>query len=88
MRFMREEDDDGEEEDFFSAEHDNFISQQNALEGFHLHIVEKKLKAEILFECMRDCKKKFFWNFISDDKKMEKIKEFYNFAIDLLEMKE
>lgn len=88
MRFMRDDDNNSEDEDFFSSEHENFISQQNALEGFHLHIVEKKLRADILFESIENCKKSFFWNFMSNQSKMQKIKNFYNFAIELLEMKE
>lgn len=91
MRFI-EHDDDEEDEDmdgFMSdGEYENIFSQQNALEGFHLHILEKNLKAKILFECFNICKNSIFWFFYSDEKKLMKIKNTYENLIDLLEMKE
>lgn len=93
MRFIRSDGDgDDDMDDFMDEEnyenYENIISQQNALEGFHLHILEQNLKAKILFESLKICQKSFFWRFYSEDKKFEKLKNLYSDFIELLEMKE
>jgi hypothetical protein len=98
MRFIRSDGDgDGDDDmdDFMDEEnyenyenYESIISQQNALEGFHLHILEQNLKAKILFESLKLCQKSFFWKFYSESKKLEKLKKLYDEFINLLEMKE
>ena len=95
MRFIRKDGDEYEDEDnndmdgyMDEGDYESLISQQNALEGFHLHILEKNLKTKILLESMKFCEKGFFWRFFSQDWKINQIKRFYEEFINLLEMKE
>lgn len=91
MRFMRnnEDEEDDDIDNFMNEEdYEGIISQQNALEGFHLHILENSLKMKILSESLKMCKNNFFWFIYSEDKKLKKIKNLYNNFIELLEMKE
>lgn len=93
MRFIRNDgDEDDDMDDFMDEEsyenYESIISQQNALEGFHLHILEQNLKAKILFESLKLCQKSFFWKFYSEGKKLERVKKLYDEFINLLEMKE
>jgi hypothetical protein len=87
---MRNEGEDDDDMDGFMHEEDyeNIISHQNALEGFHLHILEKNLKIKILFESLKLCKNNLFWIFYSQEKKNQQITKVYNEFIELLDMKE
>ena len=95
MRFMENDDDDDDEyneyenaDGFMDAEYENILSQQTALEGFHLHILEQNLKTKILFESFKFCKSNIFWLFYSEEYKLSKIKNTYKYLIETLEMKE
>jgi hypothetical protein len=89
MRFAREDSDDEDDMDnFMDEDYENIISQQNALEGFHLHILENNLKAKILAESLKLCRNNLLWIFYSQKSKVKKIKEAYNGFIEILEMKE
>lgn len=92
MRFIDDGDDiDDEYEDddrFMEGEYENILSQQTALEGFHLHILEQNIKTKILFECFKFCKSNIFWLFYSEEYKLSKIKNTYKYLIETLEMKE
>jgi hypothetical protein len=94
MRFIRKNGDEDEYNDddmdgfMDEGDYESLISQQNALEGFHLHILEKNLKTKILFESVKFCEKSIFWRFFSQEWKLNQIKRFYEEFIDLLDMKE
>ena len=62
-RFMGNEDDDFDEFLEDGEEYKSLMSQQNALEGFHLHIMEKNLKNKILYKSIKCCQDNFFWRF-------------------------
>lgn len=96
MRFIRkDEDEDEDEEDdddmrgfMDEGDYEGLISQQNALEGFHLQVLEKNLKTKILLESVKFCEKSIFWRFFSQDYKLNQIKKLYEEFINLLDMKE
>ena len=86
---MDDDGDDNEHDEFLEeGEYKNLMSQQNALEGFHLHVMEKNLKNKILYKSMKCCEESFFWNFYSVEKRLSYIKKVYEEFIDLLEMKD
>jgi|688.fasta_scaffold00614_51 hypothetical protein len=91
MRFIDDNDDDEYEDDdrfIDEGEYESILSQQTAIDGFHLHILEQNLKSKILFECFKFCKSNIFWFFYSEEYKLNKIKNTYKFLIETLEMKE
>jgi len=91
MRYVDNNDNNGDDEfdDFVDdGAYKNLMSQQNALEGFHLHIMEKNLKNKILYKSIKCCEESFFWNFYSVEKRLSCIKKVYEEFIDLLEMKD
>jgi hypothetical protein len=83
-----EDDYEYETDGFVEGEYESILSQQTALEGFHLHMLEQNLKAKILFECFKFCKSNIFWFFYSEEYKLSKIKNTYKYLIETLEMKE
>jgi len=90
---MRYSDDNNNEDEFDNdfvdeGAYKNLMSQQNALEGFHLHIMENNLKNKILYKSIKCCEESFFWKFYSIEKRLSCIKKAYEEFIDLLEMKD
>jgi len=86
-----EEDDDHLDDnldDFLDGDYKNIFSQQNALEGFHLHLLEKKISSSILSKSIKVCEKNIFWNFYKIDTKLNKIKQVYESFISLLKIEE
>lgn len=84
-RFMKNEDD---FDDFSENDYRNLLNQQNALEGFHLHLLEKRITDRILSRSIRLCEKNFFWNFYSINKKLGMVSKAYNNFINLLKIEE
>lgn len=84
-RFMKNYD---EEPEDFEEDYRNLINQQNALEGFHLHLLEKKVIDKILYKSIKICEKNIFWNFYTIQTKLNMIKKTYDYLIDLLKIEE
>lgn len=82
---MKNED---EFEDFSENDYKNLLNQQNALEGFHLHLLEKKISERLLSKSIGLCEKNFFWNFYSINKKLSFVSKTYNYFMDLLKIEE
>lgn len=92
-RFMKnndyeEEDDDNNFEEFLENDYKNLLNQQNALEGFNLHLQEKKISQNILSRSIRVCEKNILWKFYNINTKLNKIKEVYYSFITLLKIEE
>lgn len=81
-----EEEDDFDE--FYENDYKNLLNQQNALEGFHLHLLEKKISDRVLNRSIRVCEKSFFWKFYSINSKLTKISKVYENLINLLKIEE
>ncbi len=88
MKNEYEEDDDDNFDDFLENDYKSLLSQQNALEGFNLHLQEKKISNQVLNRSIRVCEKDLFWNFYKIDTKLNKIKIVYENFIDLLKIED
>lgn len=82
-----------EEEDDFDEfpdndDYKNLLNQQNALEGFHLHLLEKNISEKILSRSIRVCEKAFFWKFYSINSKLSAISRVYDNFINILKIEE
>jgi hypothetical protein len=77
---------DEEPDDFFDENYMDLFNQQNALEGFHLHLLEKKVIDKILYKSIKICEKNIFWNFYTIQTKLDMIKKTYDHLIDLLKI--
>lgn len=82
------DEDDDNFEDFLENDYKNLLNQQNALEGFNLHLQEKKISNSVLERSIRVCEKNFFWNFYKINTKLNKIKIVYDNFINLLKIEE
>lgn len=90
-RFMKneyEEDDDDNFEDFLENDYKSLLNQQNALEGFNLHLQEKKISSNLLKTSISVCEKDLFWKFYKIDTKLNKIKLVYESFISLLKIED
>jgi len=89
---MKNEEEDGDDfddfDDFENFDYKNLLNQQNALEGFHLHLLEKKISDRILNRSIRVCEKSFFWRFYSINSKISTISRVYENFINLLKIEE
>jgi len=89
-RFMKNneynEDDDFEE--FLESDYKSLLNQQNALEGFNLHLQEKKISGDILSKSIKVCEKNIFWRFYKIDTKLNKIKQVYESFVSLIKIEE
>lgn len=83
-----EEDDDNNFEEFLENDYKNLLNQQNALEGFNLHLQEKKISQNILSRSIRVCEKNILWKFYSINTRLNKIKQVYDSFITLLKIEE
>lgn len=81
-----EEEDDFDE--FPENDYKNLLNQQNALEGFHLHLLEKKVSDKILSRSIRICEKTFFWKFYSINSKLAAVNKVYDSFTRLLKIEE
>lgn len=78
------------EDDFeeFPEDYKHLLNQQNALEGFHLHLLEKKIADKILSRSIKVCENTFFWKFYSFDRKINAIVKVYENFLNLLKIEE
>jgi hypothetical protein len=90
-RFMKneyEEDDDNFEDFLESSDYKSLLNQQNALEGFNLHLQEKKISTNILETSIKVCEKDLFWKFYRVNTKINKIRVVYESFISLLRIED
>ena len=92
-RFMKnneydEEDDENFDEFMNNNDYKDIFSQQNALEGFHLHLQEKKISISVLNKSIKVCEKNIFWNFYKINTKLNKIRSVYDSFINMLKIEE
>jgi hypothetical protein len=80
--------DDNNFNEFLDGDYKNIFSQQNALEGFHLHLQEKKISISVLAKSIKICEKNIFWNFYKINTKLNKIKQVYESFINMLKIEE
>jgi hypothetical protein len=89
-RFMKNEyeEDDDNFEDFLESDYKSLLNQQNALEGFNLHLQEKKISTNILEISIKVCEKDLFWKFYRVNTKLNKIRVAYENFISLLKIED
>lgn len=85
-RFMKNEEDDFDE--FYENDYRDLLNQQNALEGFHLHLMEKNISEKVLSRSIKVCENSFFWKFYSINSKLSAINKVYDSFINILKIEE
>ena len=90
MRYNPEFNNNNEEENGPNLENflNEMVGSQEQASAADFHLGSRDLDQQLLFEAVRILEKSFFWRLISDEKKLNKIKNVYVFLQKILEEEE